>query len=221
MQFFPTLSCFQFFKVSLHHLSFLIIGIRWRFLWRQVFITCSVLGLVRCTWLYESINCCWCSGKASREKWVHVVSSFSFFFPPDVLKQSSRNLLCSQRWLYPTNYYIWGLVTVLIVIIIVTLAVVLSVAQYKRTLPSKIRSIFVWDTVWAAVWPLHGQCMDSILSDQFLYMSSVIIMPLKSMSGWVDTRSVPQSMIILACFLLSIFPEFGHTAESGVLHGAW
>jgi hypothetical protein len=111
---------------------------------------------------------------------------FSFSFS-DVLKQSSRIQLCFQRWPCPTNYYICGsLVTVLLVIIIVTLAVVLSVAQYENILPSKIRSIFVWGTVWAAVWSLHGWCMDSILWDQFLYMSSIIIMPLKSMSEWVS-----------------------------------
>lgn len=58
----------------------------------------------------------------------------------EVLKRSSRDQLCFQRWLFPTNYYIWGsLVTVLLVIIIVTLAVVLSVAQYKRILPNKIQ----------------------------------------------------------------------------------
>jgi hypothetical protein len=70
------------------------------------------------------------------------------FFLSDVLKHSSRDQLCSQRWPCPTNYYVWGsLATVLLVIIIVTLAVVVSVPQYERILASKIRSIFVWGTV--------------------------------------------------------------------------
>ncbi|PNF17848.1 hypothetical protein B7P43_G02228 [Cryptotermes secundus] len=64
----------------------------------------------------------------------------SFTLHEDVLNQNSRDQLCSQRWPCPTNYYIWGsLVTVLLVIIIVTLAVVLSVAQYERILPNKIQ----------------------------------------------------------------------------------
>jgi hypothetical protein len=73
-----------------------------------------------------------------------MVSCGIMFFPcsfslSDVRKQSSRDQLCSQRWPCPTNYYISGLlVTVLLVIIIVTLAVVLSVAQYEQILRSKI-----------------------------------------------------------------------------------
>jgi hypothetical protein len=70
-------------------------------------------------------------------------------------------------------------VTVLLVIIIVTLAVVLSVAQYKRILPSKTHSIFVWVTPFEQ---LHDLCMDCILENQFLYMNSMMIMLPKRLS---------------------------------------